>query len=151
MIYTWAGQVAVQVPDSVSTGTAQITVAYEGRTSASFPVQVTQYAPGVFTLNSTGKGQAVALNQDGSINTASAPAQVGNVISLYATGVGQGDGPVTVTIGGQSAILTSTKKIAGVAQIDGRIPAGIQTGSVVPVVVQVGNTSSQAGVTIAVR
>ena len=91
------------------------------------------------------------MNQDGSINTASSPAQVGNVISLYATGSGQAEGPVTVTIGGLSAIMTSTKKIAGVLQVDVRIPGGIQTGSAVPVVLQVGNTSSQAGVTIAVR
>lgn len=151
LIYTWVGQVAAQVPDSVSVGTAQATVTYDGRTSASFPVQVAQYAPGVFTLDSTGKGQAVALNQDGSINTASKPAQVGNVISLYATGAGQGDGPVTVTIGGQPAILTTAKKLAGVVQIDVRIPAGIQAGSAVPVVVQVGNAFSQAGVIIAVR
>ena len=54
-------------------------------------------------------------------------------------------------IGGQSAILTCTKKTAGVVQIGVKIPGGIQTGSVVPVVAQVGNTSSQAGVTIAVR
>ncbi len=151
LIYTWAGQVAAQVPDSVAAGTAQVTVTYDGRTSAAFPVQVAQYAPGVFTLDSTGKGQAVALNQDGSINNESKPAQAGNVISLYATGAGQGDGPMTVTIGGQSSILTFTKKIADVIQIDAKIPGGIQTGSAVPVVVQVGNTSSQAGVTIAVR
>ena len=47
--------------------------------------------------------------------------------------------------------MTSTKNIAGVVQIGAKIPGGIQSGSVVPVVVQVGNTSSQAGVTIAVR
>lgn len=110
LIYTWGAQVAAQVPDSVSVGAAQVTVTYAGRTSAPFPVQVTQYAPGVFTLDSTGKGQAVAINQDGSINTESKPSQVGNVISLYATGVGQGEGPVTITIGGQSSILTPTKK-----------------------------------------
>jgi uncharacterized protein (TIGR03437 family) len=149
LIYTWAGQVAAQVPDSVSAGAAQVSVTFEGRTSASFTVQVAQYAPGVFTLDSTGKGQAVALNQDGSINSGSKAAQAGNVISLYATGIG--DGPVTVTIGGQSSTLTPTKKIAGVTQVDAKIPGGIQTGSAVPVVVQVGTTSSQAGVTIAVR
>ena len=36
-------------------------------------------------------------------------------------------------------------------QINVTIPAGTQTGSAMPVVVQVGNTSSQVGVTIAVR
>ncbi len=149
LIYTSTGQVAAQVPDLVSAGTAQVTVTYEGRPSASFPVQVTKYAPGVFTLDSTGKGQAVAINQDGSINTTSRPAQAGDVISLYATGAG--DGGVLVTMGGQSAVLSSTKNIAGVVQIGAKIPSGIQTGSVVAVVVQVGNASSQAGVTIAVR
>jgi uncharacterized protein (TIGR03437 family) len=42
-------------------------------------------------------------------------------------------------------------QVAGVMQINVAIPSGIQSGSSVPVVVQVGNTSSQAGVTIAVR
>ena len=149
LIYTWAGQVAAQVPDSVSAGVAQVSVRFEGRTSASFPVQVAQYAPGVFTLDSTGKGQAIALNQDGSINSGSKASQAGNVISLYATGIG--DGPVTVTIGGQWSTLTPIKKIGGVIQVDAKIAGGIQTASAVPVVVQVGNTSSQAGVTIAVR
>lgn len=151
LIYTGAAQVAAQVPDSVPVGTAQMAVTYDGRTSASIPVQVAQYAPGVFTLDSTGKGQAVAVNQDGSINHASTPSRVGNVISIYTTGDGPGDGVLTVTIGGQSAILASTKNIAGVGQIDVKIPGGIQLGSAVPVVVQVGNTLSQAGVTIAVR
>ena len=47
--------------------------------------------------------------------------------------------------------MTSTKKITGVVQIDVSIPGGTQAGSAVPVVVQVENTSSQAGVTVAVR
>jgi uncharacterized protein (TIGR03437 family) len=51
-----------------------------------------------------------------------------------------------------AAIVTSTKNLSsGVLQIDARIPGGIQTGSAVPVVLRVGNTSSQAGVTIAVQ
>ena len=58
---------------------------------------------------------------------------------------------MTVTMGGQSAILTSPKRLAGVVQIDVRIPGSIQAGGALPVVVQVGSTFSQAGVTIAVR
>ena len=151
LIYTSGSQVAAQVPDSVSVGPAQVTVTFEGRTSASFPVQVTQYAPGVFTLDSTGKGQAVALNQDGSINTAAKPTHVGDLISLYGTGGGPREGPITVAIGGQSATLTFTTNFAGILQIGVKIPSGIQTSGAVPVVMQVGNTSSQAGVTIAVQ
>jgi hypothetical protein len=53
---------------------------------------------------------------------------------------------------GGAAIVPSTKNLSpGVLQIDAKIPGGIQTGSIVPVVVAVGNTSSQAGVAIAVQ
>ena len=41
--------------------------------------------------------------------------------------------------------------IAGVVQISVKVPGAPQPGDAVPVMVQVGNTSSQAGVTIAVR
>ena len=151
LIYTSATQVAAQVPDMFLVSQAQVTVTFEGRTSAPLPIQVAGVSPGVFTLDASGKGQAVALNQDGSLNTASNPAKVGDVISLFVTGLRQGDGPLTVMIGG-AAIVPSTKSLSsGVLQIDAKIPVGIQTGGAVPVAVAVGSTSSQAGVTIAVR
>ena len=152
LIYTSDTQVAAQIPDSFSSQGAQLTITYEGRTSASFPVAFTQYAPGVFTLDSTGKGQAVALNQDASVNTASNPAKAGDVISLFVTGAGEPAGSVTVMIGSAAAVVTSmTKLAAGILQFAARIPSGAQTGGAVPVLVQVGNASSQAGVTIAVE
>ena len=151
LIYTSATQVAVQVPNMFLVSQAQVTVTFEGRTSAPLPIQVAGVSPGVFTLDGSGKGPAVALNQDGSLNTASNPAKVGDVISLFVTGLRQGDEPLTVMIGG-AAIMPSTKNLSsGVLQIDANIPVGIQTGGAVPVAVAVGNTSSQAGVTIAVR
>jgi uncharacterized protein (TIGR03437 family) len=67
---------------------------------------------------------------------------------------------VTLSIGGEPlarfGISTSTTDRApGVSQINVMLPIGIQTGSAVPVIVVAGkdnaNTSSQAGVTIAVR
>jgi uncharacterized protein (TIGR03437 family) len=151
LIYTSATQVAVQVPNMFLVSQAQVAVTFEGRTSAPLPIQVAGVSPGVFTLDGSGKGPAVALNQDGSLNTASNPAKVGDVISLFVTGLRQGDGPLTVMIGG-AAIVPSTKNLSsGVLQIDANIPVGIQTGGAVPVAVAVGSTSSQAGVTIAVR
>jgi len=151
LIYTSATQVAVQVPEMFLVSQAQVTITFEGRTSAPLLIQVAGSSPGVFTLDASGKGQAVALNQDGSLNTASNPAKVGDVISLFVTGLRQGDGPLTVMIGG-AAIVPSTKNLSsGVLQIDAKIPVGIQTGGAAPVAVAVGTTSSQAGVTIAVR
>jgi len=172
MIYTWDKQVAAVVPYTISGSTAQVTVVYQGQTSAAVSVPIASSAPGIFTLDSTGKGQAAAINQDGfTSNTAASPAKVTDVISLYATGEGQTtpggvDGepasvplphpnlPVSVTIGGQTVQPQyaggAPGEVAGVIQINVEIPTGIQTGNAVPVVVQVGSVSSQPGVTIAV-
>jgi uncharacterized protein (TIGR03437 family) len=62
--------------------------------------------------------------------------------------------PVAVTIGGQVAVVQyagqAPNVVAGVMQINAQIPSGIQAGNAVPVVVQVGSVSTQAGVTVAV-
>jgi trimeric autotransporter adhesin len=171
LIYTSANQVAAIVPYEVLAATAEVTVGYQGQTAAA-SVFVAASAPGIFTLNASGKGQAAALNQDTSINGPSAPAKTGDVISLYLTGEGQTspggvDGkpgaapypkpnlPVIATIGGQPAMVEyaggASGEVAGVMQLNVQIPAGVQSSDAVPVIVQIGGASSQPGLTIAVR
>jgi sugar lactone lactonase YvrE len=90
MVYAWATQTSAIVPYEVAGATAQITVLYEGQTTAAFSVPIASSAPEVFSFDSTGRGQAAAINQDGTtINDAANPANVGDIISLYATGEGQ--------------------------------------------------------------
>jgi uncharacterized protein (TIGR03437 family) len=172
MVYTSATQVAAIVPYEVIGSSAQVTVTYQGQTSSAVTVAVAPSAPGIFTLDSTGKGQAAVVNQNYSINGASTPAPIGSIISLYATGEGQTsppgvDGkpdstplptpnlPVNVTIGGVtvnnlSYVGGAPGEVAGLMQINVQIPPGVTPGNAVPVVVRVGSASSQAGVTIAV-
>ena len=145
---------------------------YPGQISAPMTAAVAASAPGLFTLGSTGQGQAAAVNQDGFINTSSVPVPAGSVISLYATGEGQTspvgfDGkpataplptpipPVNVTIGGVTIhdlqyAGGAPGEVAGLLQINVQIPVGITAGSAVPVLIRVGSAPSQAGVTIAV-
>jgi uncharacterized protein (TIGR03437 family) len=63
------------------------------------------------------------------------------------------DATVKVTIGGQTANVNfaggAPGAVAGVIQVNAQIPSGITVGAV-PVVVQVGTSNSQPGVTIAV-
>jgi uncharacterized protein (TIGR03437 family) len=63
--------------------------------------------------------------------------------------------PVTVSIGGVDAPVTyagaAPGLVAGVIQINARVATQVQPGDSVPVVVKIGNVSSQTGVTIAVR
>jgi uncharacterized protein (TIGR03437 family) len=156
LIYTSSTQVAAIVPDLGSDSQAQVTVSYEGRISAPVKVGIATAAPGLFTLDSSGSGQAVALNQDGSVNSGLNPAQVGSAISLFATGTGPIGGTVTVTIGATASIPASTKNVSpGLVEIDVKIPTGVETGGAVPVVVVAGsngaNSSSQPSVTIALQ
>jgi uncharacterized protein (TIGR03437 family) len=158
MIYTSPTQAAAVVPFEITGANAQITVTYNGQTSSPTMIPLAAAAPGLFTLDPAGKGQASALNQNGSLNTASAPAPVGSVISLFATGGGPASPsilPVVVTIGGITVdrlqyVGAAPGKIAGLLQINVPIPASVTPGNAVPVVVRVGGAPSQAGVTVAV-
>jgi len=96
-------------------------------------VSVAAAAPALFTLNSSGTGQAAAYNQDGSyaVNGPGSPIKIGSSILLYLTGAGQtnpsgADGqiataplaapvlPVTATVGGVAAPVTYKGAIQGV-------------------------------------
>jgi uncharacterized protein (TIGR03437 family) len=146
LIYTWATQVAAIVPDSVSEGTAQVIVNYQGQTSALFAVPIAPAAPGIFTVDSTGRGHAVTINQNGSINTAAH--WEGDVVTLFVTGTGQATSVVTIHGYNLPLIPLSVGKgpVPGIMQIKVTIPFGQDCDT--PVVVQVGNASSQDGVTI---
>ena len=169
VLYTWANQAAVVVPFEVSGSQAQIIAGYQNQSSAPLTVPVVVAAPGIFTADSSGQGQAAALNLDGSLNGAGNPAHIGSIVTLYASGAGLAapgvDGtittfsselaaPPTVSIGGQNAPVSfagnAPGDVAGIVQIYVQIPTGIQTGASVPVVVTFGSTSSPSGVTIAV-
>jgi uncharacterized protein (TIGR03437 family) len=173
MIYASAAQTAAVVPYGITGTNAQVTVTYQGQTSAAFSVSIASSAPGIFTFDSSGQGPAAAINQDGvTVNSAAAPAKIGDIISLYATGEGQTtppgvDGkaasapypypnlPVTVMIGFVNAPVKyaggAPGMVAGLMQVNVQIPAGIQTGNTVTVFLQVGGVQSLGGVTIAVR
>jgi uncharacterized protein (TIGR03437 family) len=117
-------------------------------------------APALFTASQTGDGPGAFLHADNSPVDASRPVAVGEVLQLYATGLGllktpvnTGDaarganevtGSVTATIGG----VPATVRYAGAApgwvglyQINVVVPAGV-AGDNVPVVVSVDGSPS---------
>lgn len=156
LVYVSAGQVSAIVPAGVSGSNVQVVVQYQGGSSAPFSLAGVAAAPAIFTANSTGKGQAVAINQDGSANTSANPAAEGTVVTLLING-SQSQflaGPVSATVEGLSAaVVTGGSTVAtqpGVAALAIRIPTNIPTGNLIPVVVSIGGISSQTGVTIAI-
>jgi uncharacterized protein (TIGR03437 family) len=149
ILYTSETQVAVTAPSAINGAMAQVTMTYQGQASTPFTVSVALSSPSLFTLNQTGGGQAAAVNADGSINTAANPVRVGDYISLYATGGGNSNLPVSVTIGGFPAAVqyagSALGQPAGLMQVNVQIPSGVQPGGYVPVVLKVGDTSTTDG------
>ncbi len=172
MLFAQAGQVNTVAPYWVAGwSSVQVQVEARGQKSNFLTAQVAQAAPGIFTLDSSGTGQAAVLNQDNSLNSAAHPALRGSIVSLFATGTGQTappgiDGkpaatpnplpvlPVTVEIAGASAEIlyagSAPGLVAGVLQANVRIPADAATGSAASLVLRSGGTQSQPGVTLAI-
>jgi uncharacterized protein (TIGR03437 family) len=125
-----------------------IEILYQNAVIASLPVAVVDSAPALFA-DST--GQAAANNQDGSINSASNPAARGSVISLYGTGMGISSDAVTVTFDGYSSQVQYAGPVAnypGLFQINAQVPSGYLPAGDLTVVVTVGTSPSQQGITI---
>jgi uncharacterized protein (TIGR03437 family) len=163
LVYATAAQVGAVVPYGVSGSSVQVVAQGPGATSAPVAAALAATAPGVFTLDGSGRGQAAAVNQDGRPNGDAAPAAAGSVITLLATGEGQtttGGGPVpkpvasvAVRIGGAAADVQfaggTPGGTAGVMQVNVVVPFGIS--GTVPVVITVGGVASQSGVTVVVK
>jgi uncharacterized protein (TIGR03437 family) len=156
-----------------NSSTASVQVQYAGQTSATVVLPVTAAAPGIFTANASGSGQAAALNQDYSYNNAATPAAAGSAVILYMTGLGQTtpggvDGlvnldpnslarpvlSVTAEIGGVPATVlyagNAMDIVSGAMQVNLMVPKGLAAGSQ-PVTIKVGSQNVQTGVTVAVQ
>jgi uncharacterized protein (TIGR03437 family) len=101
-------QVTVQVPFDVQPGSSvPLTVSVANGGSTTIMITVKLFAPGVFTTVYSGQIYPVALRPDGSFVSPTNPAQLGEDISVYVTGLGPVT-PATATgdagIPGQSII-----------------------------------------------
>jgi uncharacterized protein (TIGR03437 family) len=170
LFYAQDSQVNAQSPYEIAGApTADVEVFFQGESRGKATVVVAASAPGIFTL-SAGAGRAIALNQDGSLNSPIKPAREASIVTLYATGDGLTQPastagkpatapfpvpvlPVTLTVGGYPAQILFAGEApgyAGLLQVNARLPGGFAPAYNVPVVLSVGAASSQPGVTIAV-
>ena len=179
ILYTSANQVTAVIPYAQAAGvTSTVAVTYQGNTQTSTNNPTAGAAPGIFTVNGTGSGQAAAINAaDGSLNGPAHPARVGDYVSLYLTGEGYtnpggNDGTITspstlpipilptyVTINGIKALVTysgeTPDSVNGLLQVNIQIPqlppAQLLNSPVnLPVFVSIGGFPAQTGVTISV-
>lgn len=155
-------QISVQVPFEVQPGPSvslEIAVANEGSTTVQIPVL--PVAPGVFTSVYSGKTYAVAVRPDGSQVSPTNPAQRGENIQIYVTGLGQATPSIATDAPGvANQTITSTlfvglnnagvplisavyaPGLVGVYVITMQVPEDTQTGPYQPVGVLVFDSSN---------
>jgi uncharacterized protein (TIGR03437 family) len=176
VMYASATQTSVMVPYGIAgRPTTSIQVVYSGVPSAPLSYSVTAAAPGIYTQNQRGFGPGVILNSDNvSVNGPGAPAAPGSIVVVYMTGEGvtspssitgaiagtSGNGlnqpvaAVTATIGGASAPIvycgSAPDVVYGIMQVNVLIPPATPSGAQ-PLVINIGSTPTQSGVTVQVQ
>ena len=172
--YASGTQINAVVPYEIKTlRSASIWVKFLNQTSNSITVPVTASTPGIFTANASGTGPGLILNHpDYSLNSAAKPIQKGGYIMVYITGEGEtvpagvtgkittADSmpgpllPVAVRVGGIPATATFAGEapffVSGIMQINVKIPENAPSGDV-PLVISIGTSSTQTGVTVRIQ
>jgi uncharacterized protein (TIGR03437 family) len=163
-----SGQITAIVPNNVAGKThSMVVVERNGQAIASTSVVIGAASPAFLTFDPSGAGQIAAINVDGTLNSASTPAPVGSIVSLFLIGAGAtnvADGAVAseasnlspaplVVVGTQFAQVLyagpSPGSTAALTQLNIRLPS-MATGQV-PVFVLANGFSSQFGATLSVK
>jgi uncharacterized protein (TIGR03437 family) len=150
LFYAQASQINAQVPYAIAgESVTEVVVTYQGQMAGALSLPVVASAPALF---------AAALNQDGSLNSSTAPAARGTVVTFFGTGEGLTNGaniagqaatapypipilPVTLTVAGIAAQLLyagEAPNFAGLLQVDAVIPGGFVPSGPVGVQLTVG-------------
>ena len=171
IIYSGLNQVNAIVPFGLDLSNPAKVEVRQGLLTAKTSVPVAAASPAIFTLGATGTGMGAILNQDYSVNGPSNAAARGSVLMVFGTGFGvlnplPVDGqteqilattpsPVTATIGGIPApviyVGAAPGLIAGVVQINVRVPDGLSANSAAPISLSMGSFTTAPGVTISIQ
>jgi uncharacterized protein (TIGR03437 family) len=171
LLFSSNGQINAQLPYDVAVDTQlQIVIRRGGQLSVPVEVVVATAQPAIFTQDFTGHGAGVIVNAVTNVlNTPSAPATAGDIVTIYCTGLGTvspevppgagatgptpTDSPVTANIGGIAATVQYaglTPGFPGLYQVNAIVPEGVTAGDSIPVVLLVNGQSSPA-VTMSMR
>jgi uncharacterized protein (TIGR03437 family) len=165
LLYASNSQVNIQVPNRTGTsGRAVVEVRYRNTVRATQTTTLVEAAPGLFAVG--------AVHPDGSTNSETNPAPRGEILVLYATGVGRltpepVDGqltqdapfpapvlPVALRIGGQEAAIVwvgAAPGFPGITQINFRSPSGFFPAGAHAVELQVGSARAASGLPFYLR
>jgi uncharacterized protein (TIGR03437 family) len=165
LLYAQANEIHAVAPFGFP-APAAIQVQYANQTVSPLDVPTEYVNPGIFSIG----GQGAIINSDGTVNTPANPAKLGSYVSLYCTGTGYLEYPVTdgtvapipppyittqytmqETFAGVAGVTlwsgAAPGLIEGVTQINVQLPASLPAGTnlgAVPVVLSAMATGSPA-------
>lgn len=180
IIFAQANQINCQAPFAMNPATGlRLRVIYNSIASNPFTFDGVAADPGLFTVDSSGRGQSAALNYVASpvsysLNSSSNPVTKGGVLILYLTGGGaitplpspEGQlmpaSPVStlvnlpsVTIAGEAASVISATAVpgalGGLVQLNVSVPNSLSAGKEHPVLVTISGRPSPLTATVAVK
>jgi uncharacterized protein (TIGR03437 family) len=159
-------QVNFQLPFELQGQSTAELVSTVGNVIAPVETVLLGAVPAIFTASESGTGTAIALHSDYTAVTSASPAAAGEVVLIYATGLGplnetvttggaapaqtSTKNPVTVQMGGQDSVISFSglaPGFAGLYQVNAQVPAGLASGSASLMIFVSGN-GSIAGITI---
>lgn len=175
-----ADQINVQLPWEIGSGTGVVSVMVTTPNGTSAPVAVdfAPSMPGIFSSSAGGQLYAIAVNSSDSslawpqslASSRSHPAKAGDVLIIYATGLGAVDHqPVdggipsvlantivtpTVLFGGVAGDVQFSglaPQFVGVNQLNVQVPTGVTAGSAVPLQIMVNGVTSTNQVVVAIQ
>jgi len=172
LFYSSSGQINAQLPFELPPNSRPQLIV-KGADFVTVPETITVAAarPGIFTTTQDGKGQGVIMDVANRLVDSANPAKAGDVVVVYCTGLGatnpavrSGEAapasplatvttPVTVTIGGQPAVVQYaglTPNFVGLYQVNVQIPSGLTPGLAIPLVLYQDGVPSNT-VTLALR
>ncbi|MBV9771526.1 MAG: hypothetical protein JOZ32_18290 [Bryobacterales bacterium] len=173
-------QINAQLPWEIGsgTGTVNVMVTTANGTSAAVAVNFVPSMPGIFTSSAGGQLYAIAVNSSdsslawpqGLAGSGSHPAKAGDILIIYATGLGAvdhqpADGGIpsvlaktivtpTVLIGGVEADVQFSglaPQFVGVNQLNVQVPPGVAAGSAVPLQINVNGFTSTNQAVVAIQ
>jgi len=156
-------QINLQIPPGLALGPQTITVSSPGMPDVNSAFTIVRNAPGLFPVVLDGQTYALVLHEDGSLVTAAAPAQQGELLTAYGTGFGPTDparpdgfavpltppylavDPVTVQVG--ASVFTPVSSFAAPGQVgldlvQFKLDSTAPSGAAIPLYVTVNGINS---------
>ncbi len=144
IFYAAPNEVVFIVPDALPNGPAEFVVTNDDGFSSKAIANISSAAPGVFTGQGDGRGEAVILNSDTLVPASFDPSSGQLRLSIFATGIRRA-GKVSVTVRGRPTIVETVGPagLSGLDEIHVLVPAELSGAGISTLVVTADGVQKQ--------